>query len=173
MFHKILVAIDHSDSHKAVFAATLNIAKKTNAHLMLLHVLSIDEPTDLALTVFSSYYPTVSEDLIKRFQAEQQELENRGLAILRSLADEAITAGVATELTQNTGSPSQLICTLAKDWEADLIVVGRREQSGWRELCLGSVSNYVLHHAPCSVLVIQNPVEVTLETPSANEIAVS
>jgi len=36
-----------------------------------------------------------------------------------------------------------------------LVVVGRRGHSGLSELFLGSVSNYVLHRAPCSVLTIQ------------------
>ncbi len=38
---------------------------------------------------------------------------------------------------------------------ADLIVLGRRGRTGLAEALLGSVSNYVLHHAPCSVLVVQ------------------
>ncbi len=41
---------------------------------------------------------------------------------------------------------------------ADLIVVGRRGRSGLSELILGSASNYVLHHAPCSVLTLQGKI---------------
>ncbi|MEO0350033.1 MAG: universal stress protein, partial [Cyanobacteria bacterium P01_A01_bin.15] len=40
-------------------------------------------------------------------------------------------------------------------WNADLIMMGRRGRSGFSELLLGSVSNYVMHHAPCSVLTVQ------------------
>ncbi|RMG10302.1 MAG: universal stress protein, partial [Cyanobacteria bacterium J055] len=36
-----------------------------------------------------------------------------------------------------------------------LIIVGRRGRQGIEEAVLGSVSNYVVHHAPCSVLAIQ------------------
>ncbi|MGB5631931.1 MAG: universal stress protein, partial [Waterburya sp.] len=50
----------------------------------------------------------------------------------------------------------------AKEWGADLIVIGRRGYRNISEMFLGSVSNYVIHHAPCSVLVVQG--SETLET---------
>jgi len=51
-----------------------------------------------------------------------------------------------------------MICELAIDWNADLIMMGRRGRSGIAEFFLGSVSNYVLHHAPCSVQIVHLPV---------------
>lgn len=54
------------------------------------------------------------------------------------------------------GAPGYQICTLANEWQIDLIVMGRKGHSGLAELFIGSVSNYVLHHAHCSVLVVQD-----------------
>ena len=51
-----------------------------------------------------------------------------------------------------------MICELAKFWNADLIIMGRRGRSGLAEVFLGSESNYVLHHAPCSVQIVHLPV---------------
>ncbi|WP_088888955.1 universal stress protein [Leptolyngbya ohadii] len=164
MFNKILVALDDSIHHRTVFAAAFALAQQTNAHLMLLHVLSTNEPIELTLPVFSGYYPTLSEDLVRQCHEEQRAIEERGLQRLQSLADEATAAGVPVEFTQKMGVPGPLICTIAKDWGADLIMVGRRGQSGLSELLLGSVSNHVLHHAPCAVLVIQPQVKETEET---------
>lgn len=56
-----------------------------------------------------------------------------------------------------------MICELARNWNADLIILGRRGRTGLSELLLGSVSNYVLHHAPCSVLTVQQPKELNTE----------
>jgi len=69
---------------------------------------------------------------------------------------------VDAEFTQNTGSPGRVICEIAKAWQADLIILRRRGYSGLTEMLLGSVSNYVLHHAPCSIHVVHFPVTPSL-----------
>jgi nucleotide-binding universal stress UspA family protein len=89
--------------------------------------------------------------------------------MLQSFSAQANTSGINTEFTQNTGSPGRKICELATVWNADLIIIGRRGRSGLAEFFLGSVSNYVLHHAPCSVQIVHIPIssqaaEVTSET---------
>ena len=61
---------------------------------------------------------------------------------------------VATEILR--GPADQLIIEKAIDWNADLIVVGSHGRGFWGRL-LGSVSNGVVHHAPCSVLVVRKP----------------
>ena len=65
------------------------------------------------------------------------------------------------------------ICQRAKVWQADLIIVGSHGRTGLSELFLGSVSNYVMHHAPCSVMVIHrqtlNPSTDAVETLAAVE----
>jgi nucleotide-binding universal stress UspA family protein len=96
-----------------------------------------------------------------------REQEQAGLERLRSLEAEAIAAGVSTEFTQNLGDPGRLICELAKSWNADLIIIGRRGLSGLGEFWLGSVSNYVLHHAPCHVLTIQGIAQTQTQTKPA------
>ena len=53
------------------------------------------------------------------------------------------------------GSPDSRIVETAEQWHADLIVIGSHGYSRWERLLLGSVSDSVLHHAPCSVLVVR------------------
>jgi nucleotide-binding universal stress UspA family protein len=57
------------------------------------------------------------------------------------------------------GAPDQQLIEIAKDWKADLIVVGSHGRGFWGRL-LGSVSTGVVHHAPCSVLVVRSPEKV-------------
>jgi nucleotide-binding universal stress UspA family protein len=50
------------------------------------------------------------------------------------------------------GQPADALLGASKD--ADLIVVGSRGLGGFKRLMLGSVSDQVVHHAPCPVLVV-------------------
>lgn len=159
MFAKILVAMDCSAIGKDVFDAALTLATTLRANLMLLHVLSAEEVDSPNVPLFPNleYYPTLSDRRLELYHEQWQAFEQRGLELLQSRANQAIAAGINTEFSQTPGSPGRTICDLARNWDADVIVMGRRGRSGLSELVLGSVSNYVLHHAPCSVLAIQHP----------------
>ena len=74
---------------------------------------------------------------------------------LESYARQARSRNIKVEIVQNIGDAGRTICETAKNYAADLIVMGRNQKSMLSEIFLGSTSNYVLHHAPCSVLVIQ------------------
>ncbi len=171
MFNKILVALDRSESSIKVFEQALSLAKLTSANLMLLHVLSHEEDGSPEALIFPNidYYPGWNEQSFKLYQEHWEKFKNEGLQMLQSFSAQANTSGIKTEFTQNIGSPGRMICELATVWNADLIIMGRRGRSGLAEVFLGSESNYVLHHAPCSVQIVHlsissKAVEVTPET---------
>ncbi|WP_299404963.1 universal stress protein [Acaryochloris sp. IP29b_bin.148] len=156
MFHRIVVALDHSEAAISVFDQALDLAGMTQANLMLLHVLSIDDQdAPDTPTPFPSmyYYPGLSATSIKVYQQQWEKYTQTAQDILQAQADEAKLAGISVEFTQKQGSPGETICEVAKEWQADLILLGSRGRAGLSEWLLGSVSNYVMHHAPCSVLV--------------------
>ncbi|WP_413164375.1 universal stress protein [Capilliphycus salinus ALCB114379] len=157
MFTKILVAIDLSTVSESLFEKALSLAKFYQAELMLLHVLSHDEqgsPIVEGITGLN-YYEMVELETIKSYKKRWQEYIETGLERLTTYATQATEAGVASEYSQPMGKPGHQICEAAKEWNADLIIIGRRGYSGLSELILGSVSNYTLHHAHCSVLIVQ------------------
>jgi nucleotide-binding universal stress UspA family protein len=167
MFHKILVAVDRSASSQKVLDTAIGLAKSMDASLMLLHVLSNEEedyPQMPSLPTME-YYP-IDNVIFETYQKQVRAYEEKSLEQLRSYADQANTAGVSTEFTQNRGNAGRTICKMAQSWGADLIIMGRRGRSGLNELLLGSVSNYVLHHAPCSVFTVQRTEKDRL-TPSS------
>lgn len=51
-----------------------------------------------------------------------------------------------------------------KAWNADLIIMGSRGHSGLKELVLGSISKYVVHHALCSVMVVRTPNQLAAQS---------
>ncbi|WP_315789792.1 universal stress protein [Fischerella sp. JS2] len=156
MFKKILIALDSSEMGKHVFEQGFALAKMTGASLLLLHVLSSEEEGSPYIPVSTfDYYSGMWEQVCEFHQQEWDKWKHQGVEMLQSFCAQANTANVNAEFRQISGTPSRVICDLAASWGADLIVIGRRGHSGLAELFLGSVSNYVLHHAPCSVHVVQ------------------
>lgn len=157
MFERVLVALDHSASSQSIFEQALSLAKAIDAQLMLLHVLSPFDET-FPNPVFpgaDSTYPSIHTEAIQHYLQEWERYEREGVEMLQTYVTKTRAAGVAVDFTHQTGNPSRVICQVAHHWSADLILLGRRGHSGLSELLLGSVSNYVVHHAPCSVLTIQ------------------
>ncbi len=159
MFTKLLVAVDLSDRNDDVFAAGFDVAKKMGASMMLIHVPSSDDPEYPVFPTLlgQDYYSTsASIPMIEIYEKRWRAYEEKGLAMLKQFAEKARTAEVSIEYTQNAGAPGKMICQLASNIHTDLIVIGRRGNSGLNEMMAGSVSNYVVHHADCSVLVVQH-----------------
>jgi nucleotide-binding universal stress UspA family protein len=165
MFHKILVAIDSSEIGQHVFDEALALAEKIDGHLMLLHVLSPFDEQYLNPVFIepAGVYPSLHSEALNHYVQQWEGLKKNGEELLAILAKDAIASGVKVEYTQNFGDPGRTICDFARNWQADMIIVGRRGRSGFSEFFLGSVSNYVLHHAPCSVLTVQGKPVVTEE----------
>lgn len=159
MYKKILVAVDDSELGEQVFQAALDLAQHYQARMMLIHVLSPTNesyPDPIFTTPLASgVYVGLHEEVMRAYAEQWENFEQKGLDMLRNLTQIATEKGVPTEFTQALGDAGRAICDLAKDWESDLIVLGRRGLKGLSEFFLGSVSNYVLHNAPCSVLTVQ------------------
>lgn len=155
-FRKILAAIDYSPLSQLVFEQALDLAKSNQAELLLFHCLTADLVStsppfagELGLSpqLVSQAYQTQS----LRFDEQMRQVQH----LLDQYRQIAAQQGVTTHYDHRTIEPGQGLCQAAQRWQADLIVMGRRGRKGLTEVLLGSVSNYVLHHACCPVLVIQ------------------
>lgn len=164
MFRKILVALDLSPMSRPVFDCALSLAKSFGAALGLLYVFSLDELAAFPISKLETLeeYPGFLDDPLKcyigRLESGQLNItDNPEFHFLQTYTRQALAAGVSTEFFECLGAPGIAICDFARSWEADLIVIGHRGRSGLSELVLGSVSNYVIHHARCSVQVVYQP----------------
>lgn len=162
-FQKILVALDDSPLSQVVFSQALDIASASNASLMLFNCINaetIAQPV-MALPVELGLSAEVVTETYQVQQLRLDTLHERARAMLDQFCTQAAERGVLAEYDCKVGEAGYCLCELAKSWNAGLIVVGRRGRTGLAEAFLGSVSNYVVHNAPCSVLVIQqdNPAD--------------
>lgn len=155
-YAKILVAIDQSLLGQTVFAQALDLAKTQNASLMLFHCLMPDFLLGPALMPGEFGLSPHLTSQTYQVQQEQLDLQVRSVRdMLEGYTEVASQQGIPTESSYRFVDAGRGICELANTWNADLVIVGRRGIKGLTEVLLGSVSNYVLHHASCSVLVIQ------------------
>lgn len=158
-FQKILVAIDNSPLCPSVFAAALELAQINRATIKLLHCISPELVSELTIPTTSIDGTMPSMIAASDYQTQQILMERwieEGQALLKRYVEEATHQGVITESEYLIGAAGEKLCEVAKEWGADLVVVGRRGRTGLAEAFLGSVSNQVVHHAPCAVLVIQD-----------------
>lgn len=155
VFKKILVALDNSSQSSLVVEQALELAQKQESHLMLFHCINWE--MDGAWTPFVGTLGDM--DMYGTFQRLQRErLQNEVETVhrwLQTYCQQATAQNIPCELDCKLGDVGPQICAVAHQWEADVIVLGRRGRRGFSEFLLGSVSNYVLHYAPCSVLVVQ------------------
>lgn len=156
-YKKILVAIDRSPQASTVFDQALAIAQVYNCELILFHCLNWENQDMAAPFVGIGTMADIKlYGSLQKLQHEslQKEIEQVG-NWLRTLCQQAELKNIKAEPECRVGTPGILICEEVRNWKADLIVIGRRGHKGISEFLLGSVSNYVVHYAPCSVLIVQ------------------
>lgn len=162
MFKKILVALDRSSEASAVFDFALSVAQPEISKMLLVHFIDLQTQEIPPWTGFATLYDiNVSGNRDDRNRQHLQQKIEQSQNWLEIYAEKAITANVSCETESRVGNCNLGIGSLAQAWNADLIIIGRRGHKNLSEILLGSVSNYVIHHAPCSVLVVQD--EKTLE----------
>jgi nucleotide-binding universal stress UspA family protein len=157
MLQKILIATGDSPESEQVLGAGLKLAEKFGAEILLLHVLNLFQSsfTTISSPYMGAMYPMTNDLDIQQYQKEWKDYEERGRDRLQSYSQQASDRSIKAEIFQNVGDAGRMICETAKNESVNLIVMGRNQKSALSEMFLGSTSNYVLHHAPCSVMVIK------------------
>jgi nucleotide-binding universal stress UspA family protein len=142
---KILLAIDDSKYSKAALQSVLTLAPPKGTQVRVLHV--IEPPSVLVARGMGGY----SANLRLVWEAERKN----GQELVERFAKDLAARGfkVSTSIVQ--GEPRSKIVDVARNWRADLIFVGSHGRRGLERFLMGSVSEAVVHHAPCSVQVVR------------------
>jgi nucleotide-binding universal stress UspA family protein len=138
---KILLATDGSIPARGATAAALELARATGWPL---HAVSVWTLSPNATGFANGLLP----ELIR---LAREHAEN----VLDDLALEAEGAGVELHRRVGGGPPAIAICEEAADLGATVVVLGSRGLGAGKRFLFGSVSNTVVHEAPCPVLVIR------------------
>ncbi len=110
------------------------------------------------LVIASSYTPLPEDRLAKEQADAPQEIQwsinpmEDVDATLRAVEEKARERGLKTVSEARQGDPADVLCEIAEQHGADILVVGNK---GMHRRILGSVPNSVSHKAPCSVMIVK------------------
>lgn len=138
MHELILVGIDHSPTARVAAQAAARLAAATGAAL---HIVTAFDRHELStIGVGSDANPVASAEDAK--------------ALVDSMADELRSVTPLITSSSVLGKPQQVLVGEAERRSATMIVVGNRRMQGIGRV-LGSVANWVVHHAPCDVYIVK------------------
>jgi nucleotide-binding universal stress UspA family protein len=153
-YQKIVVGLDRdTHSQSPIFETALELAVRDNARLMLFHGLPAETTAGFMDRVAASAALDQSGDLRALDRLHQSEAAHIR-AWLDGLCQVCTLQGIQISSTAEYGPVGPALVQLAKGWGADLIVIGLTKRSTLGDLLVGSVTNHVIHHAPCSILLV-------------------
>ncbi len=144
---RILLATDGSECAESAGRVAVDLANRSGAELDVVHAFEFVSPREFAGVALRMRSPS---ECVKQGQRVLEEQVGRIEEMGGAVADARLLTGSAV---------GQILCA-AEEAEADLVVVGRRGLGGVKRLLMGSVSEGVIHHARCPVLVICGDGEV-------------
>lgn len=140
LIRKVLVPVDGSDSSKRALEMALAIASASKAECIVLEVVEDFGP-------LPGYYEAApaGKDRVKwiseqRFEKVHPILNETKVAWTRQVIE---------------GYPAEEICKIAEAEKVDMIVIGSRGLSAFGRFLVGSVSDRVVHHAHCGVMIVR------------------
>ncbi|MBD1914748.1 MULTISPECIES: universal stress protein [Cyanophyceae] len=155
-YQKILVALDRTAASDRVFDYALGLAQSSQGQLQLVHSLDVKPYDNLGKLIDAGAGLQNSAKVQHEEEAAQLQQVQEAQRWLEQLRAEASKRNVSADFVCEMANPGSFICQLAKNWAADVIVMGNSGKKGLKKLILGSVSDYVSNHAPCSTIVVPN-----------------
>lgn len=134
---KVVVAIDNSPSSDAVLQAVVTRAWPANTTFCVLNVVNLLR--------------------FERLHALIEDASREGARLVKDGAKRICDAGYEAFPEASPGNPRSDISCFAKEWGADLILVGSHGHGAVGRFLLGSVAQGVLRTAPCSVEIVRTP----------------
>ncbi len=142
---RIVVGVDGSEHARRTLQWAVDEARLRKSVVIAVHAYTIP-------TFFATPEPILGAPPSLPDPSLIDRLEEAAERMLADEIDQVDGDGVTIERRVATGSASDALLQAAR--EGDLLVVGSRGLGGFKGLLLGSVSQQVVHHAPCPVVIV-------------------
>lgn len=136
-WQRILVATDGSRFSKIAIERAIDFAKSYGGELRVISI--VDVPPE-----FYAEAPNAVDDMI-----------NKAKGYVKDIRTQAKSAGIKSDGFVGEGEAYQIITDTAKKENVNVIVMGSHGRTGLKRLLMGSVTEKVIGHAPCPVLVVK------------------
>ncbi len=136
---KLLLATDLSEASGAATEQAFELASRLGASLL---IVSVIDPGSLRLPG-------------GRYNARMDQVRERREAMAQALVERGRDMGVPVSFLVWDGDPGDMIVAAAEAEHADMVLVGSHGRGAVGRFFLGSVSEHVVRHAPCPVLVVR------------------
>jgi nucleotide-binding universal stress UspA family protein len=143
---KILLAIDDSKFSEAAIRMLIAQNQPSKTTVRVLHVV---EPIETA------YYPELTPPYPISLNDVKKKRLKAGRDLVARVLEKVRAAGFRADSSVRLGHARTSIVDVAAKWHAALIIVGSHGRRGLERLLLGSVSDYVARHSPCSVQIVR------------------
>jgi nucleotide-binding universal stress UspA family protein len=154
---RILLASDGSESAAHATEVAVELSKKTHSEL---HVLYVGEDSTASLYPQAADPAWVVQEDLALLEEQGQQFEQLARRTLDAEVQQVrAVGGTVAQAHLRMGTPAAEIVELAEELEVGLVVVGNRGLGGIRRALMGSVSDSVVRHAHCLVLVVRKEEE--------------
>ena len=145
---KICIALDTSPSAQKIAEFGYSYAKALKSEITLVHVVNDISYYSMNYDPIMGYAGFLTSSTLDLVEGLKKESENFLEASAKHLKDENIKTAVLD------GDTADAILEFAKNWNADLIVMGTHSRSGLANLFMGSIAVEVLKHSKIPLLII-------------------
>lgn len=146
---RVLLAVDGSRYSDSAVQRVIDQFRWCDTEIKVLH--AVEWMREMPLFSQYAHGPTAGDDVVywrnKSFERARQ-MVNRVAAQLHSY-------GFVASVSTPDADPRHAIVDAAREWPADLIVMGSNGRTGVDRVLLGSVAQSVVRHAPCSVDIVR------------------
>jgi len=139
-FQKVLIAVDDDPIAARAAEVGVDLARTLHARVALIHAI---DPS----LIFAPEIGIAADELALRAEQDGTRL----MADFRA----RLPAGMLASQFLPEGPPGAEIVKAAREWEADLIVIGSHGRSGITRALVGSVAEAVMREASCPILVVR------------------
>lgn len=141
LVNKILIPYDFSETADLSLEHAIFMAKLLKAEITLLHIVETVSFTSAISHAFSGFEKKIESATNEKLEQLAADIHNK--------------SGISIKIRTEVGRIYKKICNVAKEMEADIIIMGTHGTSGYQRFSVGTNTSKVVQEAPCPVLSVQ------------------